>query len=64
MTIRSKSGSKAIYVDTEGKLRPETIASIASSRGFNVHEVLSNIIYERIMTSVQQDFGIWRLHLL
>jgi DNA repair protein RadA len=39
---------KAIYVDTEGKFRPERIASIATSRGFNTDEVLSNILYERV----------------
>jgi DNA repair protein RadA len=52
--------SKAIYIDTEGKFRPERIASIAISRGFNVDEVLSNILYERAVSASQQGFIIER----
>jgi DNA repair protein RadA len=55
---------KAIYVDTEGKFRPERIASIAASRGFNSDKVLSNILCVRTMTSPQQDFIIDKVQLL
>jgi DNA repair protein RadA len=56
--------SKAIYIDTEGKFRLERIASIAISRGFNANHVLSNILYERAMTTPQQDFIIGRVQSL
>lgn len=68
MTVQDKSEAgitrKVIYIDTQGKFRPERIASIAISRGFNADEVLSNILYERTITSSQQDFIIERVQTL
>lgn len=56
--------SKAIYIDTEGKFRPERIASITTSREFNADQVLSNILCVRTMTSPQQDLTIDRVQSL
>jgi DNA repair protein RadA len=47
--------SKAIYIDSQGKFRPERIASIATSRGFIANQILSNIVCKRTMTAPQQE---------
>jgi DNA repair protein RadA len=46
---------KSIYIDTEGKFRPERIVSIAQARGFNTIYTLSNIIHVRLRTSHPQE---------
>jgi DNA repair protein RadA len=46
---------KSIYIDTEGKFRPERIVSIAQARGFNTIYTLSNIIHVRVKTSHHQE---------
>ncbi len=46
---------KSIYIDTEGKFRPERIVSIAQARGFNTSYTLSGILCVRAMTSHHQE---------
>jgi DNA repair protein RadA len=52
---------KAIYIDTQGKFRPERIADIAKSRGFDAGNTLSNILSTRTMSTRQQELAIKRL---
>lgn len=57
--IAAQKGN-VIYIDTEGKFRPERLVSIARSRGLDIHVTnrnwLSNILYVKAMTSYQQEF--------
>jgi DNA repair protein RadA len=46
---------KTIYLDTQGKFRPERIAAIAKSRGFNIRHVMSNILCVKTMSAQQQE---------
>jgi DNA repair protein RadA len=46
---------KSIYIETEGKFRPERIVSIAQARGFNTSYALSCILYIKAMTSHHQE---------
>ena len=56
--IAAQKGN-VIYIDTEGKFRPERLVSIARSRGLDIHVTnrnwLSNILYVKAMTSYQQE---------
>jgi DNA repair protein RadA len=52
---------KAIYIDTQGKFRPERIADIAKSRGFDAGNTLSNILSTKTMNTHQQELAIKRL---
>jgi DNA repair protein RadA len=45
------SENKAIYIDTEGKFRPERIAQIANEKGLDCTKVLSNIKSARTLNS-------------
>ena len=54
--IAAQKGN-VIYIDTEGKFRPERLVSIARSRGLDIHvsNWLSNILYVNAITSYQQE---------
>jgi DNA repair protein RadA len=52
---------KAIYIDTEGKFRPERILAVAKCRGFDVDYTLANILCVRTMISQQQESYIHKL---
>lgn len=43
--------NKAIYIDTEGKFRPERIAQVAKEKGRDYRKVLSNIRSARTLNS-------------
>ena len=43
--------NKAIYIDTEGKFRPERLAQIAQEKGLDCRKVLSNIKSARTLNS-------------
>lgn len=49
---------KAIYIDTQGKFRPERIAAIAKSRGFDIRHTLSNVSCAKTMSTHQQELAI------
>jgi DNA repair protein RadA len=49
---------KTIYMDTQGKFRPERIAAIAKSRGFNVDHAMSNVLCVKTMIAHQQELVI------
>ena len=59
LTVIAAQSAKVIYVDTEGKFRPERLVTIACSRGLDIHVTnrnwLSNILYVKAMTSYQQE---------
>jgi DNA repair protein RadA len=57
MAAQNNENGKVIYVDTEGKFRPERLVTIASSRGLDIHitNCLSNILYVNTTTSYQQE---------
>jgi len=60
MAAQTRENGKAdaiIYVDTEGKFRPERLVAIAHSRGLDMHTTnwLSNIMYVNTMTSYRQE---------
>ena len=44
----------AMYIDTEGTLRPERIVPIAERYGLDTEQVLDNICYARAHTTDQQ----------
>lgn len=46
---------KAIYIDTEQKFIPNRIVQIAEARGFDTHNILSNILLSRPLTSSAQE---------
>lgn len=48
---------KVIYIDTEGKFRPERLVTIAQTRGFDTNSTnwLSNILYVDAMTANHQE---------
>jgi DNA repair protein RadA len=48
-------GGAAVYIDTEGTFRPERIAEIAESRGFDADEILSRITVARAYNSAHQE---------
>jgi DNA repair protein RadA len=52
---------KAIYVDTEGKFRPERIEAIAKSRGFKLDTTLSNMLYVKTINVRQQEIVLKKL---
>lgn len=49
------AGCKAIYIDTEGKFRPERISCIATSRNLGDKEILNNITVSNPFDSMQQE---------
>ena len=57
LTVIAAHTGKVIYIDTEGKFRPERLVAIAHSRGLDMHTTnwLSNILYVNAMTSYQQE---------
>jgi DNA repair protein RadA len=61
MVQKLHSDNKAIYVDTEGKFRPERLSQIAQKKGLNSDKYLQNIKHVRVYntarleTVVQQD---------
>jgi DNA repair protein RadA len=62
MAIQAQPISKVIYLDTNATFRPERILAIAQARGFdNTSHTLSNILYVRAMTSIDQELMIGKL---
>jgi DNA repair protein RadA len=57
LAVMAVQSGKIIYIDTEGKFRPERLVTIAHSRGLDIHvkDWLSNILYVNAMTSYQQE---------
>jgi RecA/RadA recombinase len=57
MAAQNKKNGVVIYIDTEGKFRPERLVTIARSRDLDMHTTnwLSNILYVNAMTSYQQE---------
>lgn len=61
MVQKLHSDSKAIYLDTEGKFRPERLSQIAQKKGLDSEKYLQNIKHVRVYntarleTVVQQD---------
>src|SRR5919106_2603570 len=57
MAAQKKKNGKVIYIDTEGKFRPERLVTIACSRGLVMDTTnwLSNILHVNAMTSYQQE---------
>jgi DNA repair protein RadA len=49
---------KIVYIDTEGKFRPERIKEIAIARGLNASNVLQNIRLARPLDSSEQEKNI------
>ena len=47
--------NKAIYIDTEGKFRPERIAQIAHKKGMDANKSLQNIKVVRVLTSARLE---------
>jgi DNA repair protein RadA len=47
--------AKIIYIDTQGKFRPERIVAIAKSRGFNIDHAMSNILCVKTMNAHRQE---------
>jgi DNA repair protein RadA len=52
---------KSIYIDTEGKFRPERITGIAKSRGFEANTILSNILCAKAIGVRQQELAIKKI---
>jgi len=57
LAVIAAQREKVIYIDTEGKFRPERLVSIARSRGLDIHvsNWLSSILYVNVITSYQQE---------
>jgi len=45
------ANGKVVYIDTEGKFRPERLRQIAESKGVSADAAMDNIIYARCYTS-------------
>lgn len=57
IATHSNENGKVIYVDTEGKFRPERLVTIARARGFNTCSTnfVSNIFYVNAKSAYQQE---------
>src|SRR5918996_5137061 len=57
MAAQNEKNEKVIYIDTEGKFRPERLVTIACSRGLVMDTTnwLSNILHVNAMTSYQEQ---------
>jgi RecA/RadA recombinase len=55
MVQRLHPDNKAIYLDTEGKFRPERIAEIVNKKSMNADESLQNIKVVRVLTSARLE---------
>jgi RecA/RadA recombinase len=53
MAVQNEKNEKVIYIDTEGKFRPERLVTIACLRGLDMQ--IKNILYVNAMTSRQQE---------
>ena len=55
MVQKLHSDNKAIYVDTEGKFRPERLSQIAQKKGSNSDKYLQNIKYVRVHNTARLE---------
>ena len=57
LAVMAAQNEKVIYIDTEGKFRPERLVTVACSRGLVMDTTnwLSNILHANVMTSYQQE---------
>lgn len=52
--MAAKEGATALYIDTEGKFRPERVEEMAEERGWQSEELLERIVYLRVDSSFEQ----------
>jgi DNA repair protein RadA len=62
MAMHAQPISKVIYLDTNATFRPERILAIVQARGFdNTSHTLSNALYLKAMTTIDQELMIEKL---
>jgi DNA repair protein RadA len=52
--LAAQTGSKTLFVDTEGSFRPERMEQMASARGLEIEGVLERVVYVRSDSYTEQ----------